>query len=97
MSLGRSRKRATAPKKCNLKSAATQIGIARRMRRKVAAPLRPIFNRLLTDAAQAVREGRCQDAGRDIKQAKRLVPYRLPPWGRETLSPGWAGSRRRRR
>ncbi len=61
--------------RCDRAAFARKIREARKHRSQVASRFRPLFNHLLRLAADSVRSGYCQRAGREIKQAIRLTRH----------------------
>lgn len=59
--------------KCDLVMHARKVRAARKLRPRVAAEMRPLFNHLLALSIGAAKAGYCQRAGREVAQAKRMA------------------------
>lgn len=58
--------------KCSRPAFAAKIRDVRRLRSKVPADLRPLFNHLLKLSLDSVKRGYCQRAGQEIAYARKL-------------------------
>lgn len=58
--------------KCDLKAHARKVREARKMRKYVATPMRPLFNHILKLSIHSAKTGYCQRAGAEVARAKKM-------------------------
>jgi hypothetical protein len=58
---------------CNRTTHARKVRAALRMRSKVPADLRPLFNHILRLSNDSTKRGYCQRAGRELRAARKLA------------------------
>lgn len=84
--------------KCSRASFAAKIRDVKRLRSKVPADLRPLFNHLLKLSIDSVQRGYCQRAGREIAYARKLYQkHGLGYVYQGTSQRSWKASRRKSR
>lgn len=59
--------------KCNLKAHTRKVVQARKLRKYVGTPLRPLFNHILRLSIHSAKVGYCQRAGRELARAKKMA------------------------